>query len=136
MEYEVIIADYGPGYHNHSAISSLTGLTFGEADEAINKVNRKDWGGQTYVKCFQDLGFNTNPRFIKFDPETKYPCIMRCTNKKKGYWYLFIYNNGTVYDLYGNAFNFYSEKHVIQRNGKIFLKDYGMKVTSMLQVWI
>ena len=136
MKYEIEVVNYGPDLHNHSAISSLTGLSFEEADQVVKDVNRKCWGGQTYVKVFQNLGFNTNPRFIKFDPATPYPCIMRCSNHVKGYWYLFIYHDGIVYDLYGNSFRLDDKTYVSKRNGSYFLKHYGMKVTSMLQVWI
>ncbi|CDS94493.1 hypothetical protein BN1088_1431980 [Sphingobacterium sp. PM2-P1-29] len=136
MKYEIEVVNYGPDYHNQTAISSLTGLFFEEADQAVKDVNRKCWGGQTYVKVFQNLGFNTNPRFIKFDPATPYPCIMRCSNHVKGYWYLFIYHDGIVYDLYGNSFRLDDKTYVSKRNGSYFLKRYSMKVTSMLQVWI
>lgn len=135
MKYEIEVVNYGPDQHHQSAISSLTGLYFEEADQAVKEVNRKCWGGQTYVKIFQNLGFNTNPRFIKFDPATPYPCIMRCSNHVKGYWYLFIYHDGIVYDLYGNSFRLDDKTYVSKRNGSYFLKHYGMKVTSMLQVW-
>lgn len=136
MKYEIEVVNYGPDHHNQTAISTLTGLCFEEADQAVKKVNRKCWGGQTYVKVFQNLGFNTNPRFIKFDPATPYPCIMRCSNYVKGYWYLFIYHDGIVYDLFANSFRLDDKMHVSKRNGSYFLKHYGMKVTSMLQVWI
>ena len=135
-KYEIEFVCYGPDLHNHSVISSLTGLDFEEADKAVRAVRRKSWSGQTYVKVFQNLGFNTNPRFVKFDPATPYPCIMRCRNHVKGYWYLFLYHDGVVYDLYGNSFRLDDSCNVVNRNGSYFLKLYAMKVTSMLQVWM
>jgi hypothetical protein len=78
LKYEIEFVNYGPDHHNQTAISSLTGLSFEEADQAVKDMKKKCWGGQTYVKVFQNLGFNTNPRFIKFDSATPYPCIMRC----------------------------------------------------------
>lgn len=84
MKYEIQVVSHGVGCHNHSAICSLTGLSFEEVDHAIKRVNRRCWSGQTYIKVFESLGFNSNPRFIKFDPNTPYPCILRCRNHEKG----------------------------------------------------
>ena len=134
--YEIEVVCYGPDLHNQSVISSLTGLDFEEANQAVQSISRNSWSGQTYVKVFQNLGFNTNPRFIKFDPKTPYPCIMRCRNHKKGYWYLFLYHDGIVYDLHANSFRLDDHYNVASRKGSYFLKNYGMKVTSMLQVWV
>ena len=135
-KYEIEVVSYGPDLYNQSVISSLTGLNFEEADQAVRSISRKSWVGQTYVKVFQNLGFNTNPRFVKFNPDTPYPCIMRCRNHVKGYWYLFLYHDGMVYDIHGNSFRLYDPYNVASRNGSYFLKNYGMKVTSMLQVWV
>jgi len=135
-KYEIEVVFYGGGLHNQSVITSLTGLDFEESDKAVKAVKRQHWSGQTYVQVLRKLGFNTNPRFVKFDPETPYPCIMRCTNHKKGVWYLFLYHQGMVYDIYGNSFHLKDSNEVSKLNGCFFLKWYGMKVTSMLQVWI
>jgi len=135
MKYEVDIVCYGPELYNQSVISSLTGINFEEADKAVRAINRRSWSGQTYVKAFQNLGFKTNPRFVKFDPSTPWPCIMRCRNHVKGYWYIFLYHDGIVYDLYGNSFPLDDPCNVVNRNGSYFLNHYGMKVTSILQVW-
>ncbi|MCY4781434.1 hypothetical protein ORI89_17375 [Sphingobacterium sp. UT-1RO-CII-1] len=136
MIYELEVVYYGPDLYNQSVISSLTGLNFDEADQAVKSVRRKSWSGQAYVKLFQNLGFNTNPRFVKFEPNTPYPCIMRCRNDKKGYWYLFLYHDGVIYDMHGNSFRLDDPFNIVFCNGSYFLKLYGMKVTSMLQVWI
>lgn len=135
-KYEIEVVCYGPDLHNQSVISSLTGLDFDEADQAVKSISRKSWSGQTYVKVFQNLGFYTNARFVKFDPNSPYPCIMRCRNYVKGYWYLFLYHDGIVYDLHCNLFRLDDPYNVAFRNGSYFLKNYGMKVTSMLQVWL
>lgn len=135
-KYEIELVFYGDGLYNQSVISSLTGLDFEDSDKAVKEVKRLLWSGQTYVQVFRKLGFNTNPRFIKFDPETHYPCIMRCINHKKGVWYLFMYHQGMVYDIHGNSFPLNDPNEVSNMNGSYFLKWYGMKVTSMLQVWI
>ncbi|MBE8712547.1 hypothetical protein [Sphingobacterium hungaricum] len=135
-KYEIEVINYGSDFHHHSVISTLTGLSFEEADKVVKDVRRKGWSGQTYIKVFQNLGFNTNPRFIKFDPATPYPCILRCRNQVKGYWYLFYYNDGIVYDGYGKSFALDDNIQISKRGGAYFLKRYRMKVTSMLQVWI
>ncbi len=134
--YEIEVVFYGDGLYNQSVISSLTGLDFEDSDKSVKEVKRLLWSGQTYVQVFRKLGFNTNPRFIKFDPQTPYPCIMRCINHKKGVWYLFLYHQGVVYDIHGNSFHLNDPSEVSKMNGSYFLKWYRMKVTSMLQVWI
>ncbi len=136
MIYEIEVVFYGDGLCNQSVISSLTGLDFEDSDMAVKEVKRLSWSGQTYVQVFRKLGFNTNQRFVKFDPETPYPCIMRCINHKKGVWYLFLYHQGMVYDIHGNSFHLNDPDEVAKVNGSYFLKWYGMKVSSMLQVWI
>jgi len=67
MKYEIEVVSYGDGLYNQSVISSLTGLDFEDSDKAVKEVKRLLWSGQTYVQVFRKLGFNTNPRFIKFD---------------------------------------------------------------------
>lgn len=136
MPYEIMICIWGENYHHESTISTLTGLEFEEAKEAVKKMKTKRWTGQVYIKCFQMLGFNTNQRFIRFDPSTDKPCILRCRNHTKGYWYLFYYNNGFIHDIHGWRFSLKDPESVSFKNGSYFLKDYGMKVTSMLEVWI
>ncbi len=135
-KYEIEVVCYGPDLLNQSVISSLTGLDFDEADQAVKSISLKSWSGKTYIEVFQNLGFNTNPRFVKFDPNTHYPCIMRCRNHVKGYWYLFLYHDSIVYDIHGNSFRLDDPYNVVKRNGSYFLTNYRMKVTSMLQVWV
>lgn len=134
--YEIEIVNFGEGFYHESTLSTLTGLPFDEVHEAVKATGRKSWGGQLYIKTLQNLGFNTNPRFIKFNPHTPYPCILRCCNQKKGYWYVFYYNGGIVYDWKGNSFQLTDNRNVRNFKGSYFLKNYGMKVTSMLEVWV
>ena len=136
MVYEIEVLDYGKDFWHESTLSTLTGLPFDEVHNTVLKMNKKCWGGQLYIKAFQSLGFNTNLRFVKFDKDTPYPCILRCCNHTKGYWYLFYYNAGIVYDAAGYSFSLDDPTQVRQTKGSYFLKNYGMKVTSMLQVWI
>ncbi len=135
-KYEIEIVDYGQGYMHQSILSSLTGLEFDEVDKVVRSIRRKRWGGQTFIKAFQALGFNTNPRFVKFDPETPYPCILRCSGQNKGYWYVFYYNDGIIYDGHMHSFALGDASKVRKYNNSYFLKRYGMKVTSMLEVGI
>lgn len=136
MKYEIEIINYGDPYFHESTLSTLTGLPFEEVHDMVESIRKKRWGGQLYIKAFQNLGFNTNSRFIRFDPRTTYPCILRCRNHVKGYWYLFYFNAGVIYDCYGNQFELSDTYNVINRKGSYFLKNYGMKVTSMLEVWV
>ncbi|MFD1770882.1 hypothetical protein [Sphingobacterium suaedae] len=135
-KYEFEIVNFGDGYWHESTLATMSGLPFAEVHAAVKATGRDRWGGQLYVITFQSLGFNTNPRFVKFDPSTSLPCILRCRNHVKGYWYVFYYNAGVVYDCVGNSFLLNDHGEVTLRNGSYFLKCYGMKVTSMLQVWV
>lgn len=136
MEYEFEIINYGQPYFHESTLSTLTGLDFGEVHNMVKSIGKKRWGGQLYIKALQNLGFNTNPRFVKFNPDTSYPCILRCRNKEKGVWFLFYYCNGIVYDWWGNSFQLNNKAEVARIRGSYFLKKYQMKITSMLEVWI
>lgn len=102
--YEFEIVNFGDGYWHESTLATMTGLTFDEVHAAVKAIGRDRWGGQLYIKTFQSLGFNTNPRFVKFDKDTAYPCILRCCNHQKSGWYVFFYYAGIVYDIHGNSF--------------------------------
>jgi len=116
-------------HDNFTLVGILTGLPkedLIEAQKEVWRLNRrslsKGWGGQSFIQLFRFLGFNTNNRFIKFDPDTDKPCIMRTTSFQKGYWYGFIYHDGLV-------------------NNEMALEDWKkcykkLKITSMLQIWI
>lgn len=125
MKYEIEHIAY-PNHYIESEIAMLTGLELEDILPISGKVTR--WSGSAYVKVFQSLGYSCNPRFIKFDKQTQYPCLMRTHNqiKKEPYWYGFVYYDGFVYDI-----NF----------GKITWAQWNelcpeLRVTSMLQVWI
>lgn len=117
-----------PNLHHHTIVGLLTGLTLEEI-EPVASTNRI-WYTKTYLEVFHTLGFSTNPRFKPFDPDTEYPCIMRCkeVGKENGYWYGWVYNNGLVYDTNGH-------EAITFDQWINFYKDY-YRVTSMLQVWI
>lgn len=121
IEHVVFINRY-----TESEIAMLTGLDLDDILPVSEKVTR--WTGSAYVKVFQKLGFNCNPRFKKFDKQTEYPCLMRCRNirKKDPYWYGFVYYDGYVYDVYNGPMTWAEWNHVYT----------NLKITSMLQVWI
>jgi len=135
-KYEFDVINYGELYFNESVLSTLTGLEINEVHRLVKSIGKKRWGGQLYIKALQILRFNTNPRFVKFNPETPYPCILRCRNHQKGIWYLFYYCNGIIYDYCGNSFLLINKSQVAIIKGSFFLKQYQMKITSMLEVWI
>lgn len=135
-KYEFIVMNYGEANFHESTLSTLTGLDFDEVHHMVKSIGKKRWGGQLYIKVLQNLGFNTNPRFVKFNSDTSYPCILRCRNHEKGIWYLFYYCNGTIYDWRGNSFRLNDKTQVASINGSYFFKQYKMKITSMLEVWI
>ena len=113
-------------YPIESEFAMLTGLELDEILKVTGKITH--WSGQAFVRAFQKLGYSCNNRFIKFDKNTGYPCLMRChkIRKKENHWYGFVYYDGYIY-------------HVSA--GKItwaLWNDWypDLKITSMLQVWI
>lgn len=127
QKYEIEPVCFGPNMHHESIVGLLTGLDL----EEIKAVCPKNdiWYTKTYLEVFHKLGFSTNPRFKKFDPETQYPIIMRCkkVGEENGYWYGWVYNDYKVYESSGAAFTFDQ-----------WIEFYATyyRVTSMLQVWI
>lgn len=115
---------------NISLCALFTGLPVFDIREARkevcrqnNKPNADAWGGQAFVQVFRFLGFNTDARFVKFDPNTDKPCIMRTVDPDvKGRWYAFVYNDGLVNNSY------------TLKEWQQYFPD--LKITSMLQVWI
>lgn len=124
-KYEIDHINFGDGFHFQSEIAMLTGLGLDEVLSATSKESR--WSGQAFVRLFQSLGYSCNNRWIKFDRNTKYPCMIRCKKPKvKSHWYGWVYYDGFIYDVY---------------EGKITWAQWNamwpnFKVTSMLQVWI
>lgn len=123
MKYEL---DAGRWYEHsiHTEIAILTGhdiITIRQASP-----EKDAWSPRDFVKTFEKLGFNTSERFIKFNPETDKPCIIRMPDQvDKGHWFGAVYYSGWVY--LGNY-----ERWKIEQ----FLKANNLHVTSMLQVWI
>ena len=126
MKYEIDYVRF-PGKYFESEIAMLTGLTLEEILPVTSKIKR--WSGSAFVKIFQQLGYNCNPRFKKFEKDTEYPCMMRSHNRfhKEGYWYGFVYYDGIVYDLYQDQKITWAEWNECYPH---------LRVTSMLQVWI
>lgn len=123
MKYEL---DAGRWYEHsiHTEIAILTGLPIEEITEAATAGDR--WAPRDFVKTFAKLGFNTSERFIKFDPQTDKPCIIRMPDPKdKSHWYGAVYYNGWVYTGKSQRYSL-----------KVFLEGQGLRATSMLQVWI
>lgn len=123
------------GYGHESIIATLTGLEIHEIRAITEKLPNR-WGGQLYRKVFNKLGFNTNHRFMPFDPFSPYPCIMRAGDKNiDSGWYAFPYNDRVFYNR--------GEAHALgactkKIGGSYFITcfDKPLKITSMLQVWI
>lgn len=116
--------------NNFALVAVLTGLEIDDIKEVnievcrVNGISRYKtaWGGQHFIKLFRALGFNTNDRFVKFDPNTDKPCIIRTTSFQKGYWYAFIFDGKLVDNIWT-----LEQFHVRWKK---------LKITSMLQVWI
>lgn len=131
-KYEVEIVNFetseqdGARYWAESEIAMLTGLELEEILQVTAGVSR--YYGSWWPETFRKLGFNCNPRWIKFDKDTRYPCMMRCHIKDdKSHWAGFVYYDGVVYHLdYG--------KIPLEQFYELWGDVY--KPTSMLQVWI
>lgn len=117
-------------------MATLTGLPKEEVAERLPQlINMNSWGGRHFVEAAGLLGYNTNPRFVKFAPETPWPCVLRVQVPDawgwKGKWWALIYNQGRVYNVSG----FNDEWHECSfANFKTAYQD--CRITSMLQVWI
>jgi len=125
MDIELDWNRYYPFNSHFTHIAILTGLDI----EEIEKVSpKKDcWGGQSFVNVFRELGFNCNNRWVKFDPNTDLPCLIRFKSNviKEPYWYLHVYYKNIVY--MGNSRLPFDQW--IENNS-------NYRITSMLQVWI
>lgn len=132
-------------------IAMLTGLDCDEVWSRLPERLQKNcgWYGRDFVATFQQLGYDCSPRFIKFDPDTKYPCLLRfgpsprglvwrrnrkrretgdptaqLTEREKHWWSGWVYYDGLVYEpRYEGPWLFHTMP-----------KD--VRVTSMLQVWL
>ena len=111
--------------HHHQIIAVLTSLSIEEIISASPKSNK--WHGRDYVKTFYKLGFNTSERFVKFDPSTDKPCMIRAVeidNERSG-WYSWAYYDNCIVD------------DGVQYSLGLWTRYFPqLKITSMLQVWI
>lgn len=127
MAYEVEY-QFVPGYHWQSEIAMLTGLPVWDVIDHVPETTV--WYARTFLKIFDELGYNHDPRFRKFDPTTEKPCLMRFikTGKKEGHWYSAVYSNGYVYacGLGKMKFEDYVNEHITG----------SYRITSMMRVWI
>lgn len=131
MKYEIEIVNFEQSeqdcarYWAESEIATLTGLGLEEILQVTAGATR--YYGQWFVQTFRKLGFNTNPRWVKFDKNTEHPCMMRCKiPHDKHHWAGFIYYDGHIYH---------------PDYGKLTWAKWNecwpnYRVTSMLQVWI
>lgn len=131
MKYQVEFNYMGEDCSTEAIICCLTGL---DPNDISHLKIKERFNGKWIIDVFRSLGYDTNNRFVKFDPKSEFPVIMRCVGKKKGIWYALIYHDGIVWNPYSNEFFNYDD-HVYKGKIKV-LKPYNLKITSMLQVWI
>ena len=126
MNYELDYTRLNDNSHIQT-IAILTGLS----DEEIMAVTpkRNIWMTRDYIAAYKQLGFNCNPKFVPFDDETYYPCMMRYKLKSKpnGYWYSEVYYDKKIYFGGGEVSLFQQWKDEWAWN---------FNITSMLQVWL
>jgi hypothetical protein len=132
-EIELVRSETDSDYHI-SMLATVTGLPKQEIWEKLPEHLKKanSWRGSSFGEVARLLGYNTNLRFIKFDPETPWPCILRVQVPDewgwKGKWWALVYNQKVVYDVHNRPALRYIE-HWLDEHP-------GCRITSMLQVWI
>lgn len=126
-KYGLELVDFGEKYYMESMIATLTGLDL--EDILAVRAHQERWRGGEITQLITDLGYNTNPRFIKFDRNTEFPCLMRSHDRfiKSGNWYGFVYYDGMV------GCNGYTE---FVPWSQFNMDNPNLRVTTMLQVWI
>jgi hypothetical protein len=126
MIYEIDYTRHHPENGHHEIIAILTGLPIEEIHAVAS--DKQVWHSRMYVQAFKQLGFNVNPRFVKWDHTTPYPCMMRFKriDIKESYWHALAYNNGKVYPGNGEWWLLESFTNA----------NPHLRITSMLQVWI
>jgi|GEM_PF-1083074 len=133
--YEIQLVPSETDWDYHACLlATITGLprleVYNKFPEKLQKLD--GWRGSYFGEAARALGFNTNPRFIKFDPLTPWPCILRVQVPDawgwKGKWWALVYNQGVVYNVNG---------HPAETQYQHWLEDNpGCRITSMLQIWI
>jgi len=115
-----------PYYYCTRLVAMCTGYTLDQL-LSVHDPKQGGWRGKDFINLFNVLGFNCNHRFIKFDPKTEHPCLMRSKIfNVSSFWEVCVYYNGICY---------------VPGHGKYTLDEYqdtfkDLKITSMLQVWI
>lgn len=138
MKYEFKVVQFlENNVTHHDVLCTMTGLDYDDVDPVVKSINRERWSVSLYIKALQQLGFNTNSRFIKFDPDTPYPVIARVPIGGNKGWYLFYYYDGILYAENNDQWNIYDDQSIKCIKGKWYIRfDKVYKITSMLQVWI
>lgn len=132
-------------------VAMLTGLPLDEVWAKLPARLRKNdgWYSRDFIDTFRGLGYDCSPRFVKFDPDTRYPCLLRfgptarglvwrrarkrretgdpeaqLTEREKHWWNVWVYYDGLVYEPR------YTGPWLFHTMGK------DVRPTSMMQVWI
>lgn len=134
MEKYEIEGQYFPDKPVKSLIATLTGLEERDIDEKVNLG--ESFTGPQLAEAFQSLGFNTS-KYIKFDPLTEFPCVLRVQARKGNSWHIFGYYDFFLYTCYPDStWRTKFQWKYINRKYYLILNDDVLKITSMLQVWI
>lgn len=139
-KYEIEMAFF-PGEWFYSLVGTLTGSSREEIAAAHAKGSGKK-NARAMIETFKNLGFDCSSRFIPFDENTKYPCIMRVpclskTGKRTGSWYAFGYYDGFLYSFTDLETMKYPVRirHVLGHKW-VHLSNGAHPITSMIQVWV
>lgn len=116
-----------PYYYNRRLVIMITGYSFQEVTDVTGQAER--WYSRKFKESFRALGFNCSERFIKFDPDTERPAILRSVSslpEESGGWFASVYYDGKVYVPGTGIFT-------LQEHTEQFPH---LKNSSMLEVWI
>lgn len=128
-KYEIEFIDEVPeGRDCEALIAMLTGFPLDEVAAVMPRQGEDGLYSREIRDIFLKLGFNTLPRFSKFDHQTPYPALLRCRVKddNDGNWYAFAYCNGTVYEPGCGWWP-------LEEFSQVFP---DLRIMSMLPVWI
>lgn len=144
-EIELVRAQPGAG-DNLELVATLTGYPLEEirAKAEPQLLKCSGWYGRDFIATFRALGFNCSQRFVPFDHNTDYPCLMRYQPTKRQmvregikhpWWNVMVYYRGRVYDPHYGIYAMHRTDAAALGLPEWWNHE-AYRVTSMIQVWM
>lgn len=144
-----------PNNYQLSELATLSGLNKADIWQLLPERLRRSngWRGRDYIEVAELLGFNTTPRFVKFEEDTPWPCLLRLrltkevlaaeskrlqletgnpSKKATDYWYTVVYNQGHVYEVSPAP----GQRPVKSLEDWLFDVGHHYRITSMLSFYL